>query len=199
MGSLSILDVIISAVLAGFILLTVANSNARMNETLFTKGNDLVVQENLVNLVRIIEKDFRRMGYCDDQSKIPDPASAVVAADRHSIAFLTDINSDGSVDTLRYEVGSTSALGSTPNPRDMLLFRYVKGTVPRGVSVGLTRFDFKYYDANGDSLPLPIADLKAINSVELALVLESTRPYDTTYSYTAWKQLRLETRNLHNR
>ncbi len=69
MGNITLLDMLGAALIAGFLLMVVSHSNARMNETLFTTGNDLVVQEQLVSLVQTIEKDFRRIGYCKNQIK----------------------------------------------------------------------------------------------------------------------------------
>jgi len=36
-------------------------------------------------------------------------------------------------------------------------------------------------------------------NVEIDLKLESIVPYDTIYSYVAWRQIRLRSRNLENR
>jgi Tfp pilus assembly protein PilW len=196
MGNLTLFDIIASAIIASILLMTVHSSTARMNQTLCTSGNDLSVQTNLVNVVRIIEKDFRRIGYCADQSQIPDQTIAISAAGAHNISFLTDINNDGIVDTLQYDVGSPSALTITPNPRDMLLNRYLKGTKPKGYSVGLTRFDFTYYNATGDTIPLPITDFTQIADLRLTLAFESTSAYDSQYQYAAWRQMRLKVRNL---
>lgn len=196
MGNLTLFDIIASAVIASLLLITVHNSSARMNETLCTSGSDVAVQTNLVNIVRIIENDFRRIGYCADQSKIPDRTVSVVAAGAHNITFLTDVDNDGVVDTVHYDVGSPSAMMTTPNPRDFLLNRYLSGTIPKGMSIGLTKFDFKYFSSTGDSLAIPIADLRQIYSLQLTLALESTHPYDSQYQYAAWRQLRLKIRNL---
>lgn len=180
MGSITVLDVVGSAVLSGFLLIMIYHTNARMTETEFTSGNDLVVQENLVNLSKVIERDFRRMGYCLDQTKIPHPSQAIVAATAHSVKFLTDLNDDGSVDTLEYSVGTTSAVSFTPNPRDMLLYRLTNGKNSGGWSIGLTKFNLSYYDEEDSTLILPIADLSDVHKIQLQLQLESTHPYDTT-------------------
>jgi hypothetical protein len=63
----------------------------------------------------------------------------------------------------------------------------------------LTRFDFKYFNGNGDSLVLPISDLTQIYNVQLTIALESTHPYNSLYAYAAWRQLRLKVCNLQDR
>jgi hypothetical protein len=196
MGSFTILDILGSAIIAGFLLLMVYTSNARMNETLFTSGADLVVQEHLVTLVTTIEEDFRRIGYCRNQLRIPDQSKTIVSAGKSSFSFLTDVNDDGVVDTLRYYTGAPGSATATPNPRDMLLYRTVNGGKPIDMIIGLTAFDVKYRNVDGDSIAAPVADPTAIHNIELTIRLESTNPYDRDYTYAAWRQLRLRTRNL---
>jgi hypothetical protein len=152
MGNITILDLLGAAVIAGFLLIMVYTSNARLNETLFTTGSDLVVQERMVNLATTIEEDFRRIGYCRNQRNIPDPGKIVVSAGKSSFAFLTDINDDGVVDTLRYYTGAAGGATATPNPRDMLLFRQVNDGKPIEMNIGLTAFNTKYFEVNGDSI-----------------------------------------------
>ncbi len=199
MGNITLLDLLGAALISGFLLVMVYHSNARMNETLFTTGNDLVVQEQLVNLVQIIEKDVRRIGYCKNQMKIPDPSKAVISAGTNSFTFQTDVDDDGNVDTLSYYRGTVAEQTGTPNPRDMMLYRKLNQYQPLAMNIGLTRFDLKYFDINDDSLNSPVADPTQINNVEIAIQLESSVPYDTIYSYVAWRQMRMRTRNLTGR
>ncbi|HLA99848.1 MAG TPA: hypothetical protein VJO14_00555 [Bacteroidota bacterium] len=199
MGNITILDLLGAALIAGFLLVMVHHSGARMNETLFTTGNDLVVQEGLVSVVETLEKDIRRVGYCRDQIRIPDQSKAMIGADRSTVSFLTDVDSDGNVDTLSYYTGTTAGLSGTPNPRDMMLFREVNGKNSYGMNIGLTKFELKYYDVNGDSLKTPVADPTLIHNMEISLQLENAYPYDTIYSFAAWRQMRLRTRNLSHR
>jgi hypothetical protein len=199
MGNITVLDIIGAAVIAGFLLIMVYHSNARMNETLFTSGSDLVVQEHLVNLVNTIEKDFRRIGYCRNQLSLPDPSKIIVSAGKSSFGFLTDIDDDGVVDTLRYYTGAAGSATATPNPRDRLLYRTVNGGKPIEMNIGLTAFDVRYFDVNGDSIAAPVADPSGIHSMDLSITLENTHPYDNEYTFASWRQLRLRTRNLASR
>lgn len=198
MGNITVLDILGSALLAGFLLTMVYHANVRMSETEFTSGNDLVVQENMVQLVKIIEKDFRNIGYCLTQSKIPDPTKAILEANTHNVTFLTDWDNNGNVDTVKYAIGTTGSLISTPNPRDMLLYRVVGGN-SGSFNLGLTKFNLRYYDLNDDTMAIPIGDLSDIHYIRLDIQLESTHPYDTTYSYAAWRSLRLNARNVRGR
>jgi hypothetical protein len=199
MGTSTIIDIIGSFVIAGFLLLMVNNLNGTVTATAFTTTSDLIVQQNMTTLVRIIEEDFRRIGYCKDPMKIPDPTKSIRSADQHSIEFLTDVNNDGFVDTVKYSIGTTAGLTSTPNPRDMLLYRTVNKAATTGYSLGVTKFDFLYYNAQADSMTFPITTPSAIYAIRLSILLESPFAYDTIYSYAYWRQLRLAARNLKNR
>jgi hypothetical protein len=199
MGNITLLDMLGAALIAGFLLMIVSHSNGRMNETLFTTGNDLVVQEQLVSLVQTVEKDFRRIGYCRDQVKLPDPSKAIIAAGPSSLSFQTDVDNDGIVDTLSYYLGTVDDLSVTPNPRDRMLYRKLNGYGALPMNIGLTCFTIHYYDVNNDSIAAPVADPSTIHQVEIDVRLESTVPYDKAYSYVAWRQLRLRSRNIEGR
>lgn len=199
MGHSTIFDVISSIVIGGFLLLIISQLYGTVAENTYTNTSDLTVQENLVALVRIIENDFRKIGYCADPSKIPDPSKSILTATEHSISFRTDVDNDGNVDTLRYVTGLPSGLTSTPNPRDKLLYRTVNNQNTTSISLGVVMFDFLYYNALGDSLSFPISNPNEIYAMRLSVLLESPFAYDTTYTYAYWRQLRLAARNLKNR
>ncbi len=198
MGNITLIDLLASAVIAGFLLLMVHHSNERINETLFTSGNDLVVQTHLVNLVNVMQTDLRRIGYCKDQMKIPDVSKALLSADVHGLTFLTDVDDDGEVDTVQYSIGTPDDLTGTPNPRDMMLYRRVNGSTI-AMSIGMTKFDFTYFDIRDAELVFPVLSTDDVHSLQINLQLESTFPYDDSFAYTAWRQLRMKTRNIAQR
>jgi hypothetical protein len=75
------------------------------------------------------------------------------------------------------------------------------GKKTQGYSLGVLRFDFIYYDALADSILLAkaVADPSSVYSLQLSVLLESPYAYDTTYSYSYWRQIRLAARNLRAR
>ena len=193
-----LVDILGSTVIGGFLLLMVLNLNGTIEKTVFVTGNELTVQQNLVSLVTLIEHDFRLLGWCDDQSKIADPTKAILEATPNSIKFVTDVNSDGNLDTLTWRFDTAASASSTANPRDRMLYRIVNG-ISQALYVGMTEFDFKYLDALSDTIPFPIITPKGIYEMQLSMTLESPAAYDSTYSYAYWRQLRLASRNLRNR
>ncbi len=205
MGTSSILDIIGSFVIAGFLFLMTVRMNTAAQETSSAYHIQLSLQTNLTTLVSILEFDLRKIGYCRDFSKIPDPTKALLRADSTGIKFLCDYNNDGVLDSIYYYLGPTSELLDTPNPRDRYLYKRTNNGTPEKWNFGTTRFAFKYYDALGDSVAFPIATPSEVASMEISVQVEAPDPYEQQYvndpfAYeTFWRQIRLVSRNLANR
>ena len=202
MGFSTLIDILGSTVVGGLLLLILLRLNDASVENTFTYGGELTVQENLKEVVELLEYDFRKIGYCANWQKIPDPSKAIIAADSHSIAFQTDVDSDGDVDTMRYFTGPTSELTATPNPNDRLLYRVVNGATPRGSNLGITQFDMLYFNALGDTIAFPISVPGEIYTMQINITVENTAAYGDNYSKDRsafWRQIRLAARNLRNR
>lgn len=213
MGTSTIFDIVTSTVIGGLLLLMALRLNAQAIETNVIYQDNLNLQEGLVALVDIVEYDFRKIGYCNDFTKISPPNTAIVSADSNSIKFLTDIPSnpndigDGIVDTVYYYLGTTSP--NPNNPRERLLYRVVNGQATKGWSLGVTQFALRYYSALGDTIAFPVSDPKLIYTLEVNLSLESPAPLTTIQYHDSsaaqedfkvyWKQIRLASRNLRNR
>ncbi|MBA4405974.1 hypothetical protein C0389_01740 [bacterium] len=190
------------------ILLRMNDSSVQNN---YLYSGEKIVQQNLVEVVKLIEYDFRKIGYCYDWTKIPNQALAIISADSNRISFLTDIVNttaandygNGVVDTLRYYLGSTSELSVTPNPNDRLLYRVINGEVPKGSNLGVTQFKLTYFDATGDKIdPFPATPPFGIATIQLDIAVENPTAYGNDYSAdrrVIWRQIRLAARNFRNR
>jgi len=215
MGASTIFDIVSSTVVGSLLLLMALRLNAQAVETNAVYQNNLNLQQSIVALVDVVESDFRKIGYCKDFHKIQPPNIAILAADSNSIRFMTDVPSspgdmgDGVVDTIRYYVGPTSELASTPNPDDRYLYRIVNGNTAKGWNLGVTQFSLRYYDALGDTIPFPVPDPRLIYTMEINISLESPAPLlkaeytsagaDSADYKVYWRQIRLASRNLRNR
>lgn len=199
MGNSTIIDILGSIILGGYLLLMIFRLNGTISETVYTNGSELTVQENLTTLVGLLEYDLRKIGYCADANNVPDPSKSILSASEHAIQYITDLNRDGSVDTVDYYTGLASSLTATPNPRDMILYRTVNHQLSMAYDMGITSFDFTYFDAQGDSIDFPITTPSAIYLLRLSVMVESSHAYDSLYSYAYWRQIRLAARNLKNR
>ena len=199
MGFSTILDILASVIMGGMLLIIVLRLSDSAAEKTHNYSGELSLQQNLVTIAQILENDFRKMGYCKDWEKFPDPTKSIAAADTSSIKFYADINSDGNMDSILYYLGPVSELSGTPNPRDRFLYRVVNTETPVGVNLGVTEFFMIFFDALGDTLLFPITQPSLINSYEINIRVESVYAYDDKYSSAFWRQIRLVARNLRNR
>jgi hypothetical protein len=203
MGFSTILDILGSIIIGGFLLILLWQIDDSAVKNVYNNGEELILQQNLATSARILERDFRRIGYCKSYNLIPK-TNVIVSATDSSISFLTDVNDAGKVDTLNYYIGPTSELASTPNPRDRYLYRVVNNETPVGVNLGVTQFKLVYFDVYGDTLFTPIADLTLISSMEINIAVENVVGYggdspeeeQDKYSTAFWRQIRLAAMNL---
>ncbi len=199
MGFSTLLDILGSTIVGGLLLMILLKLNDASVQNTFTFGGDLIVQQNLVSVVDLIEYDFRKIGYCKDWKKIPDPSKSIIAADTSSITYLTDDDNDGIVDTMHYYTGTTSELLATPNTKDRLLYRVLNSDAPKSANMGITQFKLTYFDALGNKLPFPITVPSAIYTMQIDITVENSSAYNQEYSTAFWRQIRLAARNLKNR
>jgi uncharacterized protein YuzE len=199
MGFSTILDVLGSIVIGGIIMSIVFRLSDAAAEKTYNNSGELSLQQNLSTVAQIIEHDFRRIGYCADWNKLPDPTKAILFADTSAIRFLTDIESDGELDSIYIYLGPASELSATENPRDRILYRVINSETPVQSNLGVTQFYMVYYDALGDTIYLPISNNGEIASVEINLTVENVAAYDENYSKAYWRQIRMVARNLKNR
>jgi len=191
-----VLDLIGSIVIASFVILMGLRLNQSISGNADASKANLNVQESLVDIVRTIEYDFRKIGY-----NVPDPQNSIVVNDSNRIVFRADMNRDGVIDTVEWYV--TNPIGGFPNPNIRKLYRRVNGSPEVGAALGVTQFKLKYLNQDGG-----LAAFKSqIWIIEMTLKVES--PYkvqdavivDQTYQemgYAAafWRQTRLASRNI---
>jgi hypothetical protein len=197
MGFSTIIDVLGSTIMGGLLLIIVLRLNDTSIEKTTNYGGELSLQQNLVTIAQIMEYDLRKMGYCKEWTKFPDPTKSIISATKNSISFYADIDDNGKMDTISYYTGGF--LTSTPNPRDIYFYRKVNNQPPAAINLGVTQFFLKYFDTLGDTLTQPITQPSLISSYEINVQVETVYAYNENYSTAFWKQIRLLARNLRNR
>src|SRR3990170_7762040 len=110
MGFSDVLDLAGSILIGGLIMLILFRMNDAAVENVYNNGGELSLQQNLSVTAKVLENDFRKIGFCADWKKIPDPSKSILMADSNRIRFITDIDKngsgpDGEVDTLLYALG----------------------------------------------------------------------------------------------
>jgi len=194
-----ILDILGSTIVGGILMLSLFRINDTAVENAYTGNGELMAQTSLATIVQILEYDFRKIGYCADWNKIPNPSQAIISADSTQIKFLTDVDFDGTVDSIRYYLGPTSELTNSPNPRDRYLYRVVNTEAPVGVNLGVTQFRLNFFNVIGNKLNFPISQPGEIYTMQIDITVEDVDAYNKQYSTAFWRQIRLAARNLRNR
>jgi hypothetical protein len=199
MGFATIFDIIGSIIIGGILMLITWRLSDAATEKTYNNSGELALQQNLTTVAQILETDFRKVGFCADYNKFPDPSKAIVYGDESRITFLADLDFDTNMDSIRYYLGPTSELTVTPNPRDRLLYRVVNNEPAITSNLGVTQFRLVFFDALGDTLTPPITTPGIISSLEINLAVENVAAYDTAYTGAFWRQIRLVARNIRNR
>jgi hypothetical protein len=203
----AVLDLIGSAIIGGLLIITMLRMNASglENQSYFTE--DLLVQENLREIVRIIESDFRKIGYRipPDESGNIDMSKIFVLGDSTHLIFKSAIDRSGDTVRVEYQLGDT--IPSTPNQFDRYLWRKIGNDPRHNIAAGLVRFRLRYLNRYTLFIYPSITpvNVDSIGSIEVTLELQS--PYvvvregqTALQSYrettTLWRQTRLVARNL---
>jgi hypothetical protein len=201
----TILDLISSIIFGGVILLIVLDANRLAAENHSVYNGDMMVQEMLTSTAQILEGELRNMG-CG----LDDSVASVLQADSTSVTFLAALGYGSvNIDTIKYELGDTLDLKSTPNEKDRLLYRTVRGQQRSSIGA-VTGFGLRYLNVAGDTLavPVPSHQLSEIHTIEVTLEVQNpAAPYrdrsmvkpgerNALYSTSLWQQTRLASQNL---
>ncbi len=172
------LNLIGSIIIGGMVLLMITRFNSSLSETSKEQTLNALTIENSAAIVRLIEFDFNRMGL-----RVAMNTNPILQADSTRITFLSDIDYNGVVDTLRYFLSDTSSVGFTVNPRDRILYRLVNHQAQRDAALGVTHFRIRYLN----SLGYATADVSQIRTFLISLRIESIVPYDQRYASFYWE------------
>jgi len=199
MGFSTLIDILGSIMIGGILLMILLRLNDSAVQNAFQYNSESITQRNLVEIVQLLEYDFRKIGFCKNWNNFPDPTKAIISADSTSIKFLTDVDSDKDMDTLSYILSSASVLSQTPNPNDKMLYRRINSEPLAGSNLGVTQFRLTYFDSFGAEIPFPILIPSEIYTMQIDLVVEDVVAYNQEYNRVFWRQIRLAARNLGNR
>lgn len=135
-----LLDIIGATVLWSFIILIMLRVNTQMNNNSFENLNTSITQKEAIELGKIIEFDFPKAGDIISGDKI-------IVADSSELEFYFDFNHDGSTDSLKYFLGTTSELSFTSNPNDRPVYRRFNNTT--NIVGSISNFKLTYLDSSG--------------------------------------------------
>jgi hypothetical protein len=199
------LDIILSLLIGGLLLLSVINASSVINQNALIINGEMAVQQSLVSTAQLVEGEFRNMGL-----NVPENDPTITTATDTSISFRCDVDRDGTIDVVSYWQGPTSELARTQNEFDRFLHRRVNSGPVQSIGV-VTRFNLRYFSQRElDTLvpPMTSADLSAIKIIEITMEVQSQFGYykdpkdlqtgerKSLYPSSFWRQTRLASQNL---
>ena len=172
------LDIILATVLVGMIMITIMNININLSSENYKGMVELRTQEETIQLARIMEYDFYKIGYTIPNASRP----AITIAETSHVQFKTNLrNISGVTDLVEYNLGPLVA--PSKNPRDRMLVR-TENISTVYINYSVVKYQLSYYNSRDSLLVPPITGAlrDSIKSVKIYLMLESPEPFDTTRS-----------------
>ncbi len=169
-----------ATIIGGMVLLILITIMLNLQQTSREIVMENMVQTTVADVAAGIESDFIKIGY-----RVPRTTTAILDWSSSSIAFLSDIDNNGTIDTVRYYLGNASELSRTPNPSDRPLYRLVNGQALKGSSFGCTDFQLAYYDGAGQTATAA----NQIRAIGLRIAVQGTAPVGDTYAGSFWQSM----------
>jgi hypothetical protein len=204
----AMMDVIFSMILGFTIILIIFNANIVVGEGWFYFNSDVLVQEMLISTATLLEGEFRNMGYRVQKGQ-SGSTGVILHAGESNITFAADINNDGYVNEVAYYLGPLGEL-SFQNEGIRRLYRRVDSVQPHIVGL-VTEFRLRYFDRNGEEIPVPATGLGHVYMIEVEMEVQHPHALYTDnstidepndglfYSTTMWRQSRLGSKNFSTR
>ena len=177
-----LLDILGSTAISAAVIFMVLQFNNRVSDSSGEILLSTITQRDAITSAEIIEYDLYKMGFNVS-------GSSIAIADSNTIKFYSDLDNDGSKDSITYYLGSEKDLTSTANPNDKPILR--KHNDDNGYNiVNVTDFEISYYDSIGTELTsAQLTNQSArdrIKTISVYLHAESVEPIDTLYQGIDW-------------
>ncbi|MGH2567070.1 MAG: hypothetical protein ACRDGA_01940 [Bacteroidota bacterium] len=192
MGSSTMLDFISSMIIFAVLMLTVGRVQVNLNSTLYYNTINYMTQNYALELSKIVEFDFHKMGY-----GVTGATAKIDTADTNRITFKYHLQNSATERQITYRLDAGDA--DSENPRDSVLYRIEKIGAASAVSVpyrmGVTAFRLRYYKSNFTELSTPVDATyrDSIHSIQVHFRVESPEPIImpdvTQYISIFWEKL----------
>lgn len=182
-----LLDVVFSFIIGGIVVVLLQGLMFNMTRTAGSQTLETIAQSNVTTAADIVLNDLRKMGYGAPGSG----DSAIIHADPNKIVMKGDLDDNGSYpDSVSYYLGTTKPSGNL-NPRTRYLYRKWQNAAGQVMNLGVTQFQFTYYDRSGNQLvAVPcVGNPSQIRSIKLSIAAESIVPWEKTYAAASWEQV----------
>ncbi|TYP95661.1 hypothetical protein LX73_0976 [Fodinibius salinus] len=166
-----------SFIIAGLLLISILTMNINLSQSSTKLTVRQITNQKTNTVSKILQKDIGNIGYSSSGSI----SSSIKDAQSDYIKFETDIDNNGSVETIEWTFTSTDA-SNTQNPDDKVLIRSVDGNQTK-IKSGITRFELTYYDKDRNEISYSAiasllgggqAERDKIRYIDVSLTVEST-------------------------
>ncbi len=174
----SLLDIITATFIGATLILMILGIIFYIQNSSQEVNNANLAQMNVKEIAELLDYDLYKIGF-------RVPGSKIILADSTRLYFLSDIDNNGKIDTIKYILGSPDELTVTPNPKDKILYRVMNNEPLRGSNLGVVDFKFTYYDStnakiNYSSL-VSQTQRDRIKTIEYYVKTESLYPIEGYY------------------
>jgi hypothetical protein len=161
-------------IVGGMLLLALMALNMRISQNSGLVAMNQMTKQRVEAIAEIVSSDLRNIGQGIS-------GQAILQATNNSITF-TGRQANDSLVTLTWRYLVNEPVSSTVNPDDRILRRIVN-TDSITINFGVSRFDFTYFDANGNTTLIPAN----IRRIRIEVMCESDEPYGTEYARSFWE------------
>jgi hypothetical protein len=167
------LDIVGSIIIGTLVIFLIVKLNYQVSTSSTEITSNGMVQSYLTTISTIMENDLYKIGY-----RITDPNKLAIA-DSNRFSYKADVYNDGTPDSVRYYLGSTSQVKFGSNPNDRPLYKKINGG--NEMIMGIIRnCKFSYFDSTGRQIsayanPTNPDTLRKVRIVQVYIKCES--PY----------------------
>ena len=172
-------DIIVLILVRTAIVLIVLRMNVSLNNMVTETVAHATIQESLSVLRQVMSTDFEAAGL-----NVPVGTASFLSVASDQIKYYGDLDGDGTLETIRYYMGSTSELSNTTNPDDRKLYRQINSGTPLNVANGITKFVVTYFDQYG----IATTYASKVKMFSISLIMQDGSPVDGKYPSTFWQQ-----------
>lgn len=181
-------NIVISFVIAGLMMLTIAAYNINLGQTSQEITLTSINQNRVKDIAEIMTYDFDHMGF-NPNPNIFDLGNPIDRSSSTQIEF-----SISGTDVVHWYIKNNDPVTSTTNPHDFYLYRDDGTNISK---YPVTSFELTYSDTDGNTIADPSSVPKLVSfRVEVEITVESGEPARTdiatgqyAYARTVWRKL----------
>lgn len=184
-----------SFIIAGILLLSILSMNQNISQSSQELTMRNITQLHTGTVAQMLEKDIPNIGYQQGGTI----ASPIKDAQTKLIRFESDIDNDGTTETIEWEFTDEEVVTSA-NPNDKVLVRSVNGGDSE-FKTGITNFEILYLDEHRNEISESLlssllggaqSERDKIRFIEITFTIQSKeqvgRPGKAKYTETTWEK-----------